>query len=578
MMTDTQPHTDWSKRSILLPIILAGIIYIFSTTGRAVIDYDEGYYAQAARHMAESGDWVTPYANGVRFLEKPPLLYWITAASFKIFGINEFALRFPTAIAVMALVWIVMLMARLVSNRQTVLIAGLATAFSAGTYLFTRETLHDIWLVLFITLALYAFFRWHLDPQHSLRSALLFYAALAGACLCKSLIGVAFPVMIIALFFLFLRRWPEWRAFHILPGSLLFLVISVPWHLLAEIRNRGFLDFFFIGEQFLRFFGQRDPPVLWSVPLVTFWALVLVWFFPWTAFLPASFSSARKSADSGQRALVKLAIAWVVVILGFFSFTDRLEHYAFPALPALSLLVAIALGETGESKSIRWAFRGLAILGILILVAGIGAAVWFYYGPGIDFAASGPTDRLSEADFSILAEMPKSLIMDLFKPAAVTAAAAAIGFGVALWFENRRKRLHAAMSVAAVMMVICGMIHWSLTICEDLISSKKFAVEIAQTARPGDRLVVVGDYESANSLSFYQPLHVEVFDGVAYALVPGMKFPDAPKIVLTREEFVTAWRSKVRVFVLVPETQRDCLNPAGKEMMHVLHRVLVRNH
>jgi hypothetical protein len=152
--------------------------------------------------MAESGDWVTPYVNGVRFLEKPPLLYWLTAASFKAFGINEFALRLPTALAVIALVWVVMLIARRVADARTAFIAGLSTAFSTGTYIFTRETLHDIWLVLFVALAMYAFIDWHLDPRHSRCKALLFYAATAGAVMCKSLIGVVFPLGIVVVFFL----------------------------------------------------------------------------------------------------------------------------------------------------------------------------------------------------------------------------------------------------------------------------------------------------------------------------------------------------------------------------------------
>ena len=370
----------WDKLSMLLPLLLTGILYLGTTTGRAVIDYDEGYYAQAAKHMVEHGDWVTPYANGVRFLEKPPLLYWLTAASFSVFGINEFALRLPTALAVIALVWIVMRTARRAFNERGALIAGLCAAFSAGTYLFTRETLHDIWLVLFIALAMHAFFEWYSDPQHPLRHALIFFAAIAGAMMCKSLIGVAFPVGIIALFYLISREWPKWGAMHLLPGSLLFLLLTAPWHWLAEIRNPGFLNFFFVGEQFLRFFSKRDPPILWSVPLLTFWALVLVWFFPWTAFLPAAFVENRKSSEPRQGALVKLALAWIVVILGFFSVTDRLEHYALPVLPALSLLVAGALAKTGESKSIRWAFRGLALLGVMVFAAGIFAIIWIAAG------------------------------------------------------------------------------------------------------------------------------------------------------------------------------------------------------
>jgi hypothetical protein len=257
--------------------------------------------------------------------------------------------------------------------------------------------------------------------------------------------------------------------------------------------------------------------------------------------------------------------------------TDRLEHYALPVLPALSLLVAGALAKTGESRSIRWAFRGLAILGVLVFAVGIVATIWIAAGSGFEHAAAGPSDRLSEADFSILADMPDSIARDLLRPAAVTVAVMAIGFMAALWFETRRRRMHAVLCVALVMMAVCGMIHWSFAICEDLISSKRFAVAIARAAQPRDRLVVVDDYETANSLSFYQPLHVEVFDGLAYALVPGMKYPDAPKIVLTREEFSAAWQSERRVFALVPKARIGELNPPGIQMMQVLHRVLVRN-
>jgi len=572
-----KPGNHWHKGMMLLPIVLAAVVYFVSTTHRGVIDYDEGYYAQAAKGMAESGDWVTPYVNGVRFLEKPPLLYWLTAASFKAFGINEFALRLPTALAVIALVWVVMLIARRVADARTAFIAGLSTAFSTGTYIFTRETLHDIWLVLFVALAMYAFIDWHLDPRHSRCKALLFYAATAGAVMCKSLIGVVFPLGIVVVFFLLSREMPRWRTLHVLPGLTLFLAFTVPWHWLAAVRNSGFLYFFFVGEQFLRFFGHREPPVLWSLPLLTFWALILVWLFPWTAFLPAAIAESRKSDDPRQRTLFRLALAWAGVILGFFSISNRLEHYAFPALPALSLLIAGTLAKS-QSKRVLWAFRGLAVLGIAALLIGIGVSVWFMTGHGIHSGSTGPTDRLAETDFSIMAEIPQATLSNLIKPAAAAVIFIAVGFFAALWFETRHRRVQAVICVSAVMMAICGAIHWSFGICEDLISSKRFAMAIAREARPGDRLVVLDDYESANSINFYEPLPVEVCDGIAYALIPGMKYPDAPKLVMTRQEFKTAWFSARRVFALVPESKMAELDPGGIEIMKLIHRVLIRNH
>ena len=578
-LSETSSRRVWSGLAVLLPVALTALLYLSTTFGRAVIDQDDGLNAQVAVHMAEHRDWVTPYANGVRSLERPPLMFWVTAVSIKMFGATEFALRLPPALGVIALVWVVMLIARRAGDERAAIIAGLCTASCAGTYLFTRETVHDIWLVLFVTIAMYAFFEWYLDPRRSMSRTLLFYAAVAGAVLCKSLIGIAFPVGIIALFYLLKREWPEWRRLHVLPGACLFLVLAVPWHWLAAVRNPGFLWYFFVDEQFLRFLGMRELPVVWSVPLLLFWALIPVWFFPWTAFLPAALMAWRKPADSVQRSLMLLSLAWVAVILGFFSVSARLEHYAFPVLPALSILVAVALSRPEESRSVQWAFRGLAILGGVVLAAGIGVGIWFVAaGHGFESAPAKTTGTAYASDFSILAEMPAEIQWNLLKPAAVTALALAIGFWAALRFEARRLRMRAVMSVAAAMMVVCGMIHWSLIICEDMISSKKFALAIAREARPGDRLVVMGDYESANSLNFYQPLRVEVVDGVAYFLIPGMKYADAPRVVMTREEFAAAWKAGARVFALVPLARLSDLDPGGVEVLRVLDRVLVRNH
>jgi hypothetical protein len=578
MAMGNQPEIRPGKWSILLPLILAAGVYLLTTTNRGVTDYDEGYYSQPPIRMAEHGDWVTPYANRIRFLEKPPLLYWVTAASFRVFGVNEFALRLPTAFAVIALVWIVMLTARLAAGTLSIWAAGLSAAFSAGVYLFTRETLHDVWLVLFLALAMYAFFKWYLDPRHALGPALLFYAAMAGAVMCKSLIGIAFCAGIAVVFFLFSREMPGWRTLHLVPGSLLFLALTVPWHLLAAAQNEGFLEFFFVGEQFLRFFGKREPPVLWSVPLLTFWVLVPVWFFPWTAFLPAAYCAGRSSGDKKIRALAALALAWAAVVLGFFSVSDRLEHYAFAALPAFSLLAAVAFSRDGKNKAILWAYRLLAALGVLAIICCVVAGMRLASGNGFPFGAAGPADRLAETDFSIMADMPPEMLSNLLAPAAVTAVVLAAGFLSALWFEGRRRRAYALIIVAAAMMLVCTMAHWSLIICEDLISSKKFGIAVSREACSGDRLVVMGDYETANSLNFYQPLPVEIVDGTAYALIPGMKYPDAPEIILTKQEFREAWQSNGRVFVLLPEDRKEELQPEGVEVMRLLDRVLVRNH
>ncbi len=557
---------------VFLPIGLTIIVYFASTTSRAITDYDEGFYAQAARHMAESGNWVTPYVNEVRFLEKPPFLYWITAVSFKIFGINEFALRLPTAFAVTALVWIVLLIVRRLADKRAALLAGLSTAFSIGTYIFTRETLHDIWLVLFLAIAMYAFLNWYLDPGRPLKPALFFYAAMAGAVLCKSIIGAVFPLGIVAVFFLLSKEYPKWKTLHLLPGLLIFSILTIPWHCFAEIQNKGFLKFFFVGEQFMRFLGKYEGPVVESIPLLLFWSLIFVWFFPWTALLPAAFAATRNNVDRYRRILFRLALAWIIVILGFFSFSARLEHYIFPALPALSLFIAGAVSDDNQRKPLLWGFRGLVVLGILFAVLGTVAGIWYVAGDGFMSFATNPSDRNGATDFSILADMPPAVLWKLMYPACIAIITMALGFGIALLFESNRRRMQAFMSLAVVMAVVFSMIHWSLAICEDLLSSKKFGIAVAGETQPGDRLVVVGDYEASNSLNFYQPLQVEVVEGMAYTM------PDDPGVVLSKKEYLEAWQSTDRVFVLTPEEKIDEYAPGGDKVLQLLHRVLLRNH
>jgi len=576
-MNERSPGRKWKKMALWLPLVITAVAYL-STCNRAVIDYDEAHYAQAALQMVERGDWVTPYDNGVRFLEKPPFMYWVTAAGFRVFGVSEFALRLPTALGVLILVWVVMLMARSAGGEMAAVIAGLCTSLSAGVFLFTRESLHDIWLVLFLTTAMYAFLRWYLDQPHSLRHALLFYGAMAGAVMTKSLVGIAFPVGIVGLFFLLRREWPDWRRLHIVPGLALFLALTLPWHWLAAMRNQDFLWSFFLNEQILRFFGKHDPPILWSIPLLVFWGLIPVWFFPWTAFLPAALNNLRKPGTRDQATIQRLALAWLIVILGFYAVSARLEHYAFPLLPALALLVGMTLSRTDRDAAAARGFRALAILGGVLLVAGTGTGIWLLSSShGAGDAAATRMGVIRSTDFSILADMPGTMQWELRKPAVVTVLSLAAAFWAAFRLEKRQRRLPAILGLAAGMLILCAMIQWSLVICEDLISSRKFGLAVAREARPGDHLVVLGDYESANSISFYQPLLVQVSDGVAYSLVPGMKYPDAPRIVLPVDEFHALWRAGERVFVLLPKTRVRELSPAGTGVLEVLDRVLVRN-
>jgi 4-amino-4-deoxy-L-arabinose transferase-like glycosyltransferase len=556
-----------TRRAVWIPVLLTFVLYAITSTGRSLIDSDDAFYAHVAQQMLDRGDWVTPWANGVRFLEKPPLLYWLLMISYQILGVNEIGARLPTIAGMIAIVWLLFRMClRAGESARAAIIASCAFAVSAGTFLFTRDTMHDICLLFFLVLAMAAFLDWYLDPARPLRPALLFYTALAGAMLSKSLIGVFFPLAIAAVFFAMSRDWPTLRSLHVIPGAALFLALAAPWHVLAALRNPGFLHHFFLNEQVFRFLNRREPMDFVSVPRVTFLLLVLVWFFPWTAFLPAL---ARKP----QSPLERLATAWTLTVLGFFTLSARLEHYALPALPAMSLLLGAAL-----DRESRWVRRGFAALGGLGATA---AAVWI--AGAIWLGASGVSTLLSlgareqgkiyQTDFEPLFDLPGPVLLQLLWPAGVTLAALAIGFLAAAWMERHRRRDSAAASVIGTAAAICLMIWWSYRVCDDVLSSRKFAVEVAARAQPGDRLVIVGDFESANSMAFYQRLPLQMVGG-APNLRHGLSYPDAPRLLITPGDLARYVQQPGWTFVLAPKSRLAELPIAGQPLLEMGGRVL----
>ncbi|MCP5109284.1 MAG: hypothetical protein GY953_00455, partial [bacterium] len=366
-----------------------------------------------------------------------------------------------------------------------------------------------------------------------------FAAATAGAFLSKGLIGVAFPVGIALVYMAATRELPPVRPRWLLWGGLLFAALAAPWHIAMEIRNPGFLEIHFFEEQILRFFSQREPMDIQSVPLLLFWLLIPLWFLPWTCFLPAALRLRR------SRTLL-LAACWFALVVLFFSISSRLEHYAFPLLPPLAVIVGVTLVS---ARSLIWSFRFLAVLGGTLLAASAGLG-WFR----IRELALGDTGtrlqgRNQDNDFTLMFDLPPQVLHDLLIPAIAVTLCLGAGFLAAHFFAKRNRLQPAVASILAGMVVFQLSAVHSLRICEDLVSSKSFGVALAQIAEPGDKVVVVGDYETANSINFYAPVQLLVCEGGAASLGPGLGYPDAPRLVVTIEEVRTLWRSGERAYV-----------------------------
>jgi 4-amino-4-deoxy-L-arabinose transferase-like glycosyltransferase len=296
---------DIPRRSTALAILfgLWLVIFFASLFSPPLLDDADATHAQAARHMALTGDFVTLHVNGIRYLEKAPLPYWLDALSFRIFGFNTFAAHFPQAIAVFLLALLGFYWASRAFDNRTGFYTGLAVLTSVGVFLFTRIYIPEVLLTLFLCISLYCLLRC-LETAGSTKGsdartfsprtyAYLMWASLALAVLTKGLVAIVFLAGTAIVYLALTGDYKKWRALKPLTGIILFLAIAAPWHILAGLRNtggmngHGFFWFYFVNEHFLRFLGKRFPKDYNKLPGYLFWSLHIVWLFPWSLFCGA---------------------------------------------------------------------------------------------------------------------------------------------------------------------------------------------------------------------------------------------------------------------------------------------------
>jgi len=348
------------------------------------MDDVDAVQAQISRNMIDSGDWVTARLDGVAYLEKSPLKYWLIAISFKIFGVHDWAARLPVALSAIVLCWLVFRFGAWAFSIRAGLYSGLAIATSIGLFLFTRIQIPDVTITATIALAMWAFLRALEEDRHELWSSVM-AASIGVGLLLKGLIAALFPIAAALLFLFFVRPKDAWRRLHLVRGVLIALAIAAPWHVLATLRNppyfdltmhsvpgeyRGFFWFYFINEHVLRFLNLRYPRDYNTVPRALFWLLHLVWLFPFSVYFPAVAKLSFRGTDRADRTRL-LGLCWAGFLLVFFTFSSTQEYYSMPAYPALALLLGSAMTEKRASD---WVRRGSMVLAGVAAMAAIAIA------------------------------------------------------------------------------------------------------------------------------------------------------------------------------------------------------------
>ncbi|HEY5177948.1 MAG TPA: glycosyltransferase family 39 protein [Terriglobales bacterium] len=567
---DASPRRRW-----IWIVLLWAIVYLPGLFSPPLLDDADSIHAEAARELIVRHDWTTLYIDGVRYLEKAPLMYWGMAASYTIFGTKDWAARLPLALGVLALLLATYSLGKRTLGERAGFWAAIVLTVSVGPYLFTRFIIPDLLVGLWLTLG-FDFFLRTLDEEPPSRLSCWGLAATAALnVLTKGLIGLVFPAAIIGLYLVLTGNLKHLLRMRLLSSFAVLLVMAAPWHIAAALENppagqsRGFLWFYFVNEQFLRYLNKRVPPDYDTVPLIVFWGLMLVWLFPWSAFVfqslaqvPRRWSEWHSGMNRRQRALLLYAI-WAAVILVFFSFSTRQEYYAIPALPGLALLIGGWLQQEEESPAASKLRRNGQIGSMVLLVLSVvvfATAMFLLMQSKSMPADSDLADLLKKNPNEYALALghlfdltPRAL--GLFRgPLATFSIALLVGTLLNLLYR-RRNFAQAGNWVLTIMMVFALFaVHQGLAIFSPILSSKKLADAIEQEYRPGDVLVVNGTYEDASTLNFYtrQPIHI-VNSREEGNMYYGALFPDAPSIFEDDVSLQALWKGPKRVFLWVEE-------------------------
>ena len=565
-------------------ILIAAAVYLACAVSPPSLQDDvDAVQAQIARNMITSGDWVTPRLDGVIYLEKPPLIYWLIAISYKVFGVHDWAARIPMALSAIALCWLTAAFGIWAFGKRAGFYAGLCMATCVGLWLFTRVLIPDVMLTATIALAMWALLRVLDDEEaHPQAWAYVLAASLGVGLLWKSLIGVVFPVAAGLIYMalthqLFVAK--TWKRLRPFSGTLIILLIAAPWHVLATLRNppyfdftmhsapgeyHGFLWFFFINEQLLRFLNLRYPRDYNTVPRLYFWLFHLAWLFPWSVYFPATLKlSYRPDNRAGRTRL--LALCWIGFILVFFTFSTTQEYYSMPAYPAMALLLGSAMAS--RERWIAYGNRALAVVcGIAALAAiALLVAVRHVPDPGDISHALSSHPGAYTLSLGHMEDLTVQSFAYLRTPLLLAALAFLIGTaGVA--FEKGER---AFLAAALMMVLFFQAARLALVKFDPLLSSRPL-VQVLERSPDGE-LIIDHHYYWFSSVFFYTNRPALLLNGRFDNLVYGAYAPGAPDVFLSDEQFRELWSLPSRKYIFVRENAVPHLEQlVGSQSLHVV--------
>ena len=550
----------------LAVLLIASAVYLGCIISPpSLMDDVDAVWAQIARNMLTSGDWVTAHVDGIADFEKPPFVYWAIAASYRVFGVHDWSARVPIALTAIGLAWLTAAFGIWAFGKRAGLYAGACIATCVGLWLFTRILIADVMLTFAVALSMWAFLR-VLDEEEAHPR---FWAAVLATCfgvglLIKSLVAVIFPAGAAVIYLALTRELfsaRTWKRLHPVTGLLIMLAIAAPWHVLATLRNppyfsfalhggpgqyHGFLWFVFVNEQLLRFLNLRYPRDYTSVPRVWFWLLHFVWLFPWSVYLPAVAKLSFQPVDRAGRARL-LALCWIGFMLVFLTFSTTQEYYSMPCYPAFALLLGSAMAMDGE-----WVRRGTRALSVIAgcAVLAILAILWqvrHIPTPGDISAALAHHPKLYTFSLGHMGD----LTLDSFAYLRVPLVMAAVAFLIGALGTIRASSRRAALAMALMMVLFFQAARVAMVAFDPYLSSRILGEALKQAPEGG--LITQGHYFDFSSVFFYANRDGLLLTDRRVNLEYGSYAPGAVQVFIDDSRFQSLWSDPSRYYLVASE-------------------------
>ena len=551
------------------------------------MDDVDAVQAQIARNMLDSGDWVTAHLDGIAYLEKSPLKYWMIAIAYEVFGVRDWVARLPVALSAVALCWLTFHIGAWAFSLRAGLYAGLTLATCVGLFLFTRIQIPDVTITVTIALALWAFLR--TLERGELRTRLwsmVMAASIGTGLLLKGLIAALFPIAAALLYLGFTRQFfsrEAWRRLAPFRGMLIALAIAAPWHVLATLRNppyfdltlhsepgtyRGFFWFYFMNEHLLRFLNLRYPRDYNTVPRAYFWLFHLLWLFPWSVYLPAAFKQSFRPVDRAGRMRL-MCLCWAGFLLVFFTFSSTQEYYSMPCYPALAVLIASAVASKDSEDA--WLRRGQLVLAVVaslaaLVIGWILSQVWTLPAPGDISRALTQHPEDYTLSLGHMGDLTIASFAYLRTPLVLAGIAFILGA-----FLSFRKHVWGAV---LMMVLFIHAARLALVVFDPYLASRPLAEALNRA--PHGTLILDDQYYTFSSVVFYAEAYrgerILLLNGRVNNLEYGSHAPNAPQgMFLDDPGFRDRWKSADLYYIVVEKPQVPRLEKlVGSDALHRL--------